>query len=289
MPMYFNPAFTGIQQNLRLASPVRSQWNNSYFTTGISADMGFPKINSGFGLMTMHDEAGSGILITNSVSLSYASEIKLGTNSYLRIGGQAGIFQKTLNLDQLRFGDHIDPKLGFIYSTQEKLPTGASVTSIYPDFALGALFYNQTIYAGLSTYNLFQPQQSFFGSENSHLLRRYVGQFGGFWPVDEVTLNPNILFMNQGIFSQVLMGINAQYGKFTAGTSFRMTNPNADAVNFLLGFQTGIFKICYSYDLTVSAPRDFSGGSHELSIIFQWNKPRDTSGKPMVGHLMKAY
>src|SRR5665213_2727644 len=127
-PMYFNPAFTGIQQNLRAGLQLRDQWpsvSGGFITTAATADIGFPKINSGVGLMLMRDQAGDGNLTTNSISLTYAYEIKLGPFSNLRLALSPSMFQRTVDFSKLRFGDQIDPKIGFVYTSAEKLPTGA--------------------------------------------------------------------------------------------------------------------------------------------------------------------
>jgi type IX secretion system PorP/SprF family membrane protein len=293
-PMYFNPAFAGFQQNLRTGYQLRNQWpsvSGSYITSALSADMGFPKAHSGIGILMMADEAGDGQLTTGSVNAVYSYEINLGLGSYLRFGAYGGIFRRSINFSQLYYGDQIDPKTGFIYNSQEKLPAGLGVqyTPVLPDFGTGALYYNKVIYAGISVSHLFEPEYSFFGNVNSILYRRYTLQAGGFIGLGDWNINPNLLLMHQGDFTQVLPGVNVNYHKFTLGTSFRMTDPNADAVNFLLGFNAGKFKFCLSYDKTISDAREAAAGSFELSVVFQLSKPRDISAKPMITHLMGAF
>jgi len=292
-PVYFNPAFAGIQQNLRAGLQFRDQWpgvSGSFVTLAAGADMGFPKINSGVGLMFMNDVAGDGSLTTNTINAYYAYEIKLGANSYLRFGVNPSLFQRSINFSQLRFGDQVDPKLGFIYNTQEQLPSnGVFSGALTPDLGAGALFYSKNFYAGLAAFHIFQPAQSFFGNSASMLLRKYVAQAGYYISLGSFTLNPYVLAMNQGTFTQILPGISINKSFFTLGASFRQTDPNADAVNFLFGFAKGIFKVCYSYDQTVSDARAAATGSHELSLVIQLRKRHDTSAKPMIGHLRNSY
>jgi type IX secretion system PorP/SprF family membrane protein len=292
-PMYFNPAFTGIQLNLRTSLQMRDQWESvsgTFVTYAASADMGFPKIHSGAGLIMMRDQAGDGRLSTSTISGLYAYEFKLGLGSYLRAGINASLFQRSIDFGQLRFGDQIDPQKGFVNPSQEKLPSSGSFeTSLAPDLSSGILFYNQYLYVGAAVCHIFEPSQSFFGNVQSELLRRYDLQSGGFIQLGEFVLNPYILAMHQGNFTQVLPGINATRGMFTVGTSFRQTDPNADAVNFLFGFAKGKFKFCYSYDITVSDARAAAAGSQEFTMVFQLNKPRETSHKPMINRLRNAF
>jgi len=292
-PMYFNPAFAGIQQNFRTSGQSRIQWpgvSGAFNTNTITADIGFTKINSGVGLAYEHDQAGDEKWTTDAISVFYAYEIKLGLGSYLRFGINPSFFKRTIDFSGLRFGDQIDPKTGFVYPTQEKLPgNGVYSSGLTPNFGSGALYYNSHIYAGVAVYNIFQPSQSFFGNPNSVLYRRYDLQGGGFIGLGKWNLNPNLLVMHQGNFTQALLGLNATIGMFTFGTSFRQTDPNADALNFLVGFAKGKFKVCYSYDITVSDARAAAQGSHELSLVFQLNKPHDTTEKPMIGFLRGAF
>jgi len=290
-PSYFNPAFAGMQQNLRACLQFRDQWpgtSGSFITVAGSADMGLPKINSGVGLMLMHDQAGDADLSTNTVNAYYAYEIKLPGGCGLRFGLNPSLFQRSINLSQLRFGSQIDPKLGFINQTPNNLPS-TSTTPLRFDLSGGTLFYSANFYGGLAVYHIFQPNESFFDDGVAVLPIKYTIQAGYFISLGGITINPYFLVMSQGTFTQVLPGVNVTYGMFTIGSSFRQTDPNADAVNFLLGFAKGIFKVCYSYDLTVSEAKAAAAGSHELSLVVQLNKPHDTSTEPMIGHLRKSY
>ena len=52
---------------------------------------------------------------------------------------------------------------------------------------------------------------------------------------------------------------------------YRDTANNGDAVIGSLGVRSGIYKISYSYDLTVSGLGVNSGGSHELGLILNFD------------------
>ncbi len=286
-PSYFNPAFCGIQQNLRVGLQYRDQWPNapgSIISIAASADMGIPSINSGVGLMYMNDQAADADLTTNTINAYYAYEVKLGPRSYLRFGINPSIFQRSVNSGQLVYGNQINPQTGVIQGSNG----GTVSTAFIPNMSAGALFYNNNFYAGLAAYNIFEPNESLVNGYAT-LPRKFVVQAGYYLSLGQIMFNPYVLAMDQGTFRQVLPGVNATLGLFTLGASFRQTDPNADAVNFLIGFAKGIFKVCYSYDLTVSDARAAATGSHELSLVVQLNKPCDTSDKPMIGHLRNSY
>lgn len=69
--------------------------------------------------------------------------------------------------------------------------------------------------------------------------------------------------MNVGGFAKV--------GKVFAGAWFRHSNSNSDAPIFLIGVEEGILKVGYSYDYTISALANETGGSHEVSIVFNFD------------------
>jgi len=62
------------------------------------------------------------------------------------------------------------------------------------------------------------------------------------------------------------LGMYLVKGNFVGGIWYR----NFDAFILLLGFQTGNFKIGYSYDVTISRLAVNTAGSHELSLQLQF-------------------
>ena len=52
---------------------------------------------------------------------------------------------------------------------------------------------------------------------------------------------------------------------------FRQGFNNPDAFIALLGIQTSVVKIGYSYDVTVSKLSNATGGSHEVSFALQFD------------------
>ena len=69
----------------------------------------------------------------------------------------------------------------------------------------------------------------------------------------------------QNGFSQLNIGTYVKYGDLQFGTWFR----NRDAFILTVGINTKLFKVGYSYDVTVSKLNNgVSGGSHEVSLGF---------------------
>jgi len=190
---------------------------------------------------------------------------------------QAGIVQRAIDFNRLRFSDQILPKRGFVNPTAENLPN-SSIT--FPNFSAGMVLYSGNFYAGIAVHNINEPNQSFFRNTDSGttLPRRYTLHSGLVIPLKktkknqqpEMTISPNILIMTQQRFFQMNIGFYLNKGPFVAGLWFRQTSPNADALIALVGFRYQQFKFGYSYDITVSSARSAAPGSHEISASIQW-------------------
>jgi len=90
----------------------------------------------------------------------------------------------------------------------------------------------------------------------------------------------NLADVGTRFYPDIGAGIMIYSEKFYGGVGLKhLNNPdsgfleknNGDAVIGSLGVRSGIFKISYSYDLTVSGLGVNSGGSHELGLIFNFD------------------
>lgn len=284
-PIYTNPAFAGSECG-RLAAAYRMQYfalPGGFVTFNASYDQRVKKIGGGFGIMFTNDKAGEGVLTNNSVNTSYAYELMINRYVTVRLGIQAGFFQKSLQWDKLRWGDQIIETLGFENPTQESRIDKVITVA---NFAAGGLIYSEKFYAGIACHNLTQPYQTFFNNELNRgtiLPRRYTVHGGLVIPLDnkrepEATFSPNILFMAQGKFNQVNVGFYLNKGALVTGVWYRQSG-NADALMALVGFRQGSFKFGYSIDFTVSDLRSAGKNSHEFTMTYEFcssNKPGTT-------------
>lgn len=281
--LYLNPAFTGTKHCPRLALNYRNQYPaipGSFVTTAASYDQYVAPVNGGLGLQVYSDNAGIGTLKTFSISGMYAYQTALTDNISASAGVQATYFQKSLDWSKLTFGDMIDPRKGFIYETQD-IPRGGSVSNV--DFSAGMLLYNETFYAGFAVHHLTTPNESLIVG-TSNLERKFTFHAGAVIPVakdvtgsSETSISPNVLYQLQGSAEQINLGLDVKKGPVVGGVWYRFNTKNpenavkGDALIFLLGIQTDIIHVGYSYDLTVSQLGTSTGGAHELSFAYQFN------------------
>lgn len=273
-PLYTNPAFAGSEICPRIVMNYRNQWPKlpgGFTTYSVSADQYVDFLKGGLGVQVFQDNAANGTIKTFNASISYAYTIQINRDLSLKFGGQGSYWQKSLEWDELTFGDMIDPRYGFIYSTNE--PFGdASVNA--PDFSAGALLYSADWFIGGAVHHLAEPSESFFGNDDAKLYRRFTFQAGATFALDkrhpeEGSISPNIIYMSQGPSSQLNIGMYGRMSVFTVGFWYRHSSmKNGDAIIALVGLQNDNFKFGYSYDITVSKLGGTTGGAHELSLGF---------------------
>jgi type IX secretion system PorP/SprF family membrane protein len=290
-PLYLNPAFAGSARCPRVSINYRNQWpalKETYITTSAGYDQHFDVMNGGLGLLFLNDKAGEGAITTTNISGMYAYQLNVNRKFSMRFGLQATYVQKRLDFNKLTFGDMIDPRYGFVYPTTELRPTE---TRNFMDFSTGVLAYTSTVYGGLAVHHLTEPDEAFIVKGTSKLPRKYTIHAGAMLPIgdtyggrssrgrinrDEGTyISPNILFQQQASFNQLNVGMYILRSPIVGGLWYRGNFGgdkfmSSDSFIALIGLQRGIFKFGYSYDVTVSALSNATGGSHEISVGLQF-------------------
>ena len=289
-PLYLNPAFAGSARCARLAINYRNQWpalKQTYITSSASYDQHFDALNGGVGLMVLTDKAGEGTIKTTNISGTYAYQLNINRKVSMRLGLQGTYVQKTLDFDKLTFGDMIDPRYGFVYNTQEVRP---NESRSFMDFSSGFMIYSSKFYGGMAFHHMTQPDEAFIVKGSSKLPVKVTAHAGALLPVgdnagggfrgklnkDEGTfISPNILYQQQAAFNQLNFGMYVLHSPIVGGLWYRGNFGkenfiSSDSFIALIGIQKGIFKFGYSYDVTVSSLSNSTGGSHELSLGFQF-------------------
>jgi len=270
-PLYLNPAFAGSARCPRFSLNWRDQWpaiSGEFVTYSASYDQHVEGVG-GLGLLVLNDKAGQGTLKTTNISGIYSYQLNVSREFSIRVGFQGTYVQKTIDWDKLTFGDMIDPRYGFIYSTDEIRPNETSKS--FFDISTGILFYSSKVYGGVAVNHLTEPEESFLRPvDGSRLPMKITGHLGALLPLGggrdaETYISPNVLYQKQRDFQQLNVGIYVAKAPLVGGLWYR----TSDAFIALIGLQQGIFKFGYSYDLTVSKLASASGGSHELSLGVQ--------------------
>ena len=292
--LLLNPAVSGIENYTDVKTGYRSQWTGlqgapvtSFIT--INAPLGsdyidgdataFPEdgINPssrlftkqymaapshhGIGMTLVSDKAGPFSTVT--IDATYAYHIGITDRINLAAGVSAGASNINLNTAMITLQTALDPAIANGVNSQWK-----------PDLGLGVWMYSSNYYIGASVMQLL-PSTLYFSTNKSYNQSKTVPQYfitGGtkVFLTDDVTLLPSLLI--KVIKPEpVTFDINAKLSfrdKFWIGGSYRRD----DSFGTLMGINiSSLINVGYSYDITTSALRTVSSGTHEIFISLLLN------------------
>ncbi len=293
VPTAVSPAFAGASVQSRVSMQYRNQWAAipGGFTSGnITFDQFMPNISSGIGMLVNYDQAGSGALRSTTVAVQYAYEARIKRNLFFRPALQLGYGQSSIDFTKLTFYDQMIRE-----GADVSLESGTIRPVNYYDMGAGMLLYSPKVWFGASASHLNAPDASLTNS-TTVLLPRKISVHGGY----RIRLKGQSLrkldhymvfaanYLSQQEFDQLDLGFYYEYSPMILGIWYRglpvKSNTygymNHDALAFLVGFQAGNYKVGYSYDLTVSQLGIAnSGGSHEVSLVYQWANKHNQRAK----------
>jgi len=279
-PVYLNPALAGNRICPRVTLNYRNQYPSlagNYVTYNASFDMYAKSLFGGVAVLVTNDMTGP--LASFSGSAVYSYHLQLTRKLTMNAAMQAGYFQYRLNWDKLVFEDMIVPGTGEVIpgSSSESQPQKLSVGDI--DFSTGmVLGYDERYYLGAAVHHITSPDLAFYDGNISRLDPKITIHAGALFNLKEATLpgkendnlslSPNIVYMQQGNFHQLNGGMYLNFYPFVTGLWLRHNFENPDALIVLLGFQQPQFKIGYSFDYTLSQLGISAGGAHEVSFVW---------------------
>ena len=279
-PLYLNPAFAGSVGVPRTALQYRNQWhqfNEAFTTYSVAFDVPVKKLQGGVGLHVMNDAQANQLLNAVQINGAYAVYIQLNENYRLHGGLQAGIHQNSLRVNELVFPDNVDINYGN-HGISGEIGYLTDPNYSFVDFSTGMLVYSNRIFFGLAAHHLTEPNQSYISGslDAGKLYRKYSLHFGAQLPVyrhghwrKKFDVSPQLIFQQQGGFTQINYGMFLTKKGLTAGTWFRQNfGLRYDAVIFLVGFFKKKWQFTYSYDMTVSGLWGDTGGTSEISLTF---------------------
>lgn len=299
-PLTLAPSFAGMSKGSRIALTYRDQWPNlpgTFVTMGSSFDHYLRDLKSGVGVVFLRDRAGTGNLSLTSVGLVYSYDIKLNRFWHLRPGVQFKYAQRSLEFNKLIFGDQLtlDPN-GSAPPSIEMPPDNRKG---YVDATTSVIAFNDQYWGGVTVDHLFHPNQSLLGEESRvpfkvsvyggakifldkrHSYRR--GRRGNDPREQSITLT--FLYKTMSRYDQLDLGAYYYKNPLMLGVWIRGMPvireglENRDAVVFMIGYKANNLSIGYSYDFTISQLIGATGGSHEISIIYEFNLNSEIEGR----------
>ena len=302
-PLYYNPAYTGINTGVRARFTFRDQWPNlpvdfrSYYFSADLGDRNLPG-SGGLGLIVNSDNEGIGFIKNLSVGLSIGVRIPISATVVSQVGIKAAIVQKSLNWDNFVFSDQLSAKYGNIFQSAF-IPPDAN-KKVFPDFGAGGLLQfanpegNVTGVAGFAVDHIFRPDEAFLSYSNAPLPRKFVAHLdiviaagggasssmyasGG--SNDPLKINPGIIYQNQNNMNSLEVGFNMLKYNIYMGAWYKsgLNNFPTSSLALVAGYRYTFaedmsIKFMYSYDLMILGGMQGLGGAHEISLILEFDK-----------------
>ncbi len=295
-PTYYNPANVGLTQGLKARLNYRRQWvglSGDYHTYSFSADIAERSLPGagGIGIIVNQSIAGMGVLKTNTIGFMPSVRIPISKNTIFQMGALASVVSQQLNWDNLVFGDQLDPRWGNINPTS--FAGAARDKVVFPDFAFGGIFQfkgnDLEGNIGAAVHHITTPNQSFF-EVNAKLPRKYVynvdfiitirEDHGHYSKRQGFKLNPGLMVEHQSSMLLYTLGMNIYMSHVYLGLWYKNQTLEYDEFsNFTVMAGLNIpfneesrMKIMYSYEMNINANHNFTGPSHEISLIFEFDE-----------------
>ena len=260
-----NPAYAGSKGVLSLGMLARTQWVGvdgapETLTLSLHAPVGK---NVGLGFSIIHDEIGPAKEDNLYADFSYT--IHTSEEGNLAFGLKAGF-------TFLNVRDLIGPERD-IYDVNLNEP----LSKASPNFGAGIFYYTQKFYAGLSIPNFLETRHleksSTSLSTASEKMHYFLTTGYVFNLSEDVKLKPSAMVKAViGAPVSVDLSVNALIDeKFELGLSYRFD----DSISAILGINiSDDMRIGYAYDYTTTRFGQFNSGSHEIMLLFDFNRKK---------------
>lgn len=268
--LIYNPGYAGTSGAICGNLQFRQQWtafDGAPQSLALAVDM--PVIpNLGVGLNVITDKIGPMNTLFLRVPVSYL--IPVGKNGgKLGLGLDVGILQKKINNTWITpEPGKVDPNIPGAYDAL----SNPALNKITYDLGFGAFYQIPgTMYVGLSSTHL--PAQVVKDGNLSYQMSRHYYAMAGYSikPNPRNTITPNVKLKSDAAATAVDVNLTYMWDNMIwVGGTYRV----GDAAAFMVGYQSMTktknlsYKIGYSYDLTTSKLKGYSGGTHEIILGF---------------------
>jgi type IX secretion system PorP/SprF family membrane protein len=254
-----NPAYAGSKGITSIGILGRSQWVGvdgapQTVTLAIHSPIGN---QVGLGLSVIHDEIGP--VKEDNVYADFSYTINTSDEGRLAFGLKGGF-----TFLDVRETTMVDAD-----------PLNYPINQTSPNFGAGVYYYTNKFYVGLSAPNFLETRhlerdggRSSSANEQMH----YFLTSGYVFDINEnLKLKPSTMIKaTSGAPLSVDLSANLLVEeRFEFGLSYRFD----DSLSGMVGFNVNEdFRIGYAYDHTISSYGEFNSGSHEIMLLFDFNR-----------------
>jgi len=260
-----NPAYAGSKDVLSMMVVSRNQWvslPNAPVSRTFSMHSPIKQTNMGLGLSILADHVGpikqTGVYADYSYRLFFSNKLTLG------LGLKAGVNFYEAGLKILETNDPDDPVFAQDINR-----------SFLPNLGVGAFFYTDKYYIGLSVPKLIQNEINKNGFSVQNISREQMHIFfmsGYVFDINRIVkFKPSILtkYVKNAPLSLDLNGTFLFYEKLWTGVMYRIGDSFGGVVKIQA---TSQIKIGYSYDLPINRLGAYNNGTHEVMISYDFNR-----------------
>ncbi len=255
-----NPAYAGSKDAISLMGLFRTQWvglEGAPVTQTLSFHMPLFDYNMGLGLSLLNDKIGA----TNQTQMfgDYSYRIYLGDNSKLQLGLKAGISFFRSTLTPLKNRVPGDPSV-FDYKGKILFNVG-----------VGVFYFNDKGYLGVSMPKLLKNYVRGQNEIEIGEVRRHLFLIGGYvFDISEGTKFKPSFMLRMVSGAPVSVDLSAMfyfYDKLGLGLAMRREDSFSGLINYY--FDRSLF-LGYAYDFTRTELRNFSSGTHEIVLGYDF-------------------
>ena len=262
-PLVINPAFSGITESSSIILMNRNQWtgfvDEPIRTTSISAHHALNNQKHGLGSLLFSDRTGA--INIHGLDLMYSFKFPIFLNYNLSLGISGNIYQYVFDDSNLNT------------ATFDPILNGEIQKKINFDSNFGFLVYDDFLFFGASIVNLIQSKVLTQDINGPNQFARNYYFFGGYNFTDEVTKigfeQSFLLKKTEYTDFQYDINLKAIFNNiFWLGAGYRSN----DELIALFGFNYDKFSLIYSIDYNYGEIGNYSGASHEFSLVFYFRK-----------------
>lgn len=268
-----NPAYAGSKDVLTMMAVARNQWVSlpgAPDTRSFAAHSPIGDTKMGLGFSLLNDKIGP--VTQTGFYGDYSYRLYFEKNRTLALGLKAGVNFFDAGLTELETNDPNDPVFANDINRR-----------FLPNFGVGAFFYTNNYYLGLSVPKLIENKINESGVSVQSTSREQLHVFfmaGYVFDVNRIVkFKPSVLtkYVKNAPASFDLNTTLLFYDRLWLGTMFRI----GDSFGGLFQLQvTNQIKIGYSYDLPVNKLGAYNNGTHEFMVSYDFNPRRGRVRSP---------
>jgi len=158
-----------------------------------------------------------------------------------------------------------------------------NLNQTYPNFGVGAFYYTDNFYVGLSMPNILESRhfekKAGIVSKASEKKHYFLTSGYVFDVSQDLKLKPSVMFKAvSGAPLSVDLSFNALvYETVEAGVSWREGDSVSAMFNFLVADN---LRVGYAYDYTLTNLGQFNSGSHEVFLLYNLDLSRGNLNSP---------